>query len=1431
MKKNLTAIFILFFSTCTLLLGDPNPKRIDEASEDKVKLTGKDTLERELSFAESAVHFHRLVNYWNGSSSHNWSNSDNWSLDRLPLDTDDVIIPSGTPNDPWLYVEDGVCQSLIVESGANLRIDDEQLVVITDITIFGNLTMDDNLGILNVGDDITWESGSTADISANSAEIFVSGDWNFESGANVQMEEGYVEFNSSGTSWLKTKDDDCYFKHVRNYKTSGVLVHSNASSDTLNIHGNLYIYSNCELQSETDEYIVINGFINNMDGNIHLDNGTVIYNGGSSTSNFMPGDYFNDLKINSTGTISFDDAIDIRDDLTINSGVLNPNNNTIEIAGNWRNNVGDAAFIEGSGRVIFYQYGTEMCYCKDEHFNILEINKTSNLYIMHGADVTCNSYDWTSGGMTVGYSSGLDEASFTAFDLADDGIYGRYQVQTDGTVDLHQDADSFIDLNGTMHIVNGGVANIHGGSGDSWWTFDGDVDFTMNEGILDFKDHGIKIHTGGFSLTTDITGGIIRTSGGFIGDRIDFNPSGGTIELYGSSDADLSHGTGSNFHNVNINKIGTRSERGTEIRFDRNGNRISRDRANTVDVHTDLDINGDLLITEGIFNLNTHTVNVSHNVDIYGTLQMINSVDVLNIGDHIYWQAGSNSNLSHGQINLDNNWFFYNGTNAQLGSNNTVSIAGPGTQFIYCFDDDAEFNDVEINKLDWAAWIHSSSTDTMRVAGDMTITADDIFQVETSDLLIEGILEIEDTGAMYLEHVDGTMTNNSDFVLNGELNIDGGEVFVNGDFDVATTGSIIIDNGSLTIDNPDFFSYIDGNLTMTGGTFTSNRNISFTIGATSFISGGLIDANGFRAEYAGNFEPIGGTVKISNVVDHGYIMCTNGNHLYNFTVSGGDVGSGAAASGFTIHNDLLIESGELFILFDPVSVLNDVDIYGGLWIHLHDKVFNVGDELGDEIIWHSGSYSDIVYGTINVYGDWTFEDGTDAQLETSSTVNFVGGHDQFITCHDADAEFGNVNCNQTAMSIYMHASGTQPMIVAGDMTISSQSFYIQNQNLIVNGILDIDNGTMVLSDNSDLNIGSELNVNSSGTLNATCNINNGATISQISDFYDFNIESGGTISAENMIFEYMSLNGIHIKSEAIVDLAHSFVNCTFQNGEELGTLLRIDNDQTLTINNAAFPNNTWSGAHNVLKSLDTGEVTFTNATGDFAGPVFEDDSFGKIHWDGFAPDLEITNVDWSSTEPYLCDQIVCTVKVYNNGNASILPGDIFYIDLYFNPVTSPVPGDYGDQYAQIDSGLPVGDFIEHTFYIIHDIAETWNSYLLLDTDEIIDELDEENNLWGPDIVNWNGLPAVDDLTIQNTGGNVELNWSYPINVDYFNIYCSEEPYDFSTARVETTGTNNYLEAVPGAKHFYYVTAVKECTPSRVFGNNIRKKRILRVYDQ
>ncbi len=63
-----------------------------------------------------------------------------------------------------------------------------------------------------------------------------------------------------------------------------------------------------------------------------------------------------------------------------------------------------------------------------------------------------------------------------------------------------------------------------------------------------------------------------------------------------------------------------------------------------------------------------------------------------------------------------------------------------------------------------------------------------------------------------------------------------------------------------------------------------------------------------------------------------------------------------------------------------------------------------------------------------------------------------------------------------------------------------------------------------------------------------------------------------------------------------------------------GTLLNINNDQNLEIENAIFPANTWGGLYNVTKSNNAGNVTFIGATGGFAGENFDNDPNNRIHW-------------------------------------------------------------------------------------------------------------------------------------------------------------------------------------------------------------------------
>ena len=72
-----------------------------------------------------------------------------------------------------------------------------------------------------------------------------------------------------------------------------------------------------------------------------------------------------------------------------------------------------------------------------------------------------------------------------------------------------------------------------------------------------------------------------------------------------------------------------------------------------------------------------------------------------------------------------------------------------------------------------------------------------------------------------------------------------------------------------------------------------------------------------------------------------------------------------------------------------------------------------------------------------------------------------------------------------------------------------------------------------------------------------------------------------------------------------------------------GTLLNINNDQNLEIENAIFPANTWGGLYNVTKSNNAGNVTFIGATGGFAGENFDNDPNNRIHWSELTNYLDV----------------------------------------------------------------------------------------------------------------------------------------------------------------------------------------------------------------
>jgi hypothetical protein len=134
----------------------------------------------------------KVTNTWDGSYNYYWHNANNWSLNHIPTSTEDVVIPNGMPRYPSVSSVDEVIKSLYIASNAYVKIGANKLHVNNDVDVYGEIRMTNSDAEL-YADDITWYSGSSATTSGN-CTYYISGNWEFAPGADVQLENGTVYF-------------------------------------------------------------------------------------------------------------------------------------------------------------------------------------------------------------------------------------------------------------------------------------------------------------------------------------------------------------------------------------------------------------------------------------------------------------------------------------------------------------------------------------------------------------------------------------------------------------------------------------------------------------------------------------------------------------------------------------------------------------------------------------------------------------------------------------------------------------------------------------------------------------------------------------------------------------------------------------------------------------------------------------------------------------------------------------------------------------------------------------------------------------------------------------------------------------------------------------------------------------------------------------
>lgn len=293
-------------------------------------------------------------------------------------------------------------------------------------------------------------------------------------------------------------------------------------------------------------------------------------------------------------------------------------------------------------------------------------------------------------------------------------------------------------------------------------------------------------------------------------------------------------------------------------------------------------------------------------------------------------------------------------------------------------------------------------------------------------------------------------------------------------------------------------------------------------------------------------------------------------------------------------NNLVINKtgGMGFESFSPqnnIRVTNDLTITEGNWYDSPPD--NVHEFYGDINVSNNGRFTD-VFGTISLMGD-----------APQSLINNGGGNFDVIM-FNKDNSSDLVTLGGNLIFNYLN-------INTGDVTML-ENYYLNHEAIFVeaDASLTIDAGSWLVTDG-----GAGITVSSGGqmALNGTAAENCVVTANGGSGYYNFIVD--GELGAEYTQFRYMSSNGIQINPGATLNPDHEFNNCSFTDGEAGGTFITINNDQTLIFDGVNFGLDNWGGSSNVSKTVDEGEITFTNFSGDFSGEDFDDDVFNRIHWD------------------------------------------------------------------------------------------------------------------------------------------------------------------------------------------------------------------------
>ena len=1002
-------------------------------------------------FLFSTFNLFSALNYWEGDISVNWHSSGNWSLNHVPDATEDVIIPgTGVTHFPDIYSSDAECRNLTLHSNATLDINfHHNLNIYGEANISGDIKFLSDLCEIHFHDDVNWWSGSQClsnFSSSNNCSIYATGNWKFGTGANVVLDNVVCFLNNSSGTYqtisCNSANSSFYFLSVM----YNALVSSSSTEDMV-ISNELYISASSHFYNYSSHKVVVYNHFD-YNGNIRFPAGTLELNNIGSNIFFLPGDYLNNLSVTTTSQLNFYNYADIRGDITVSgsSGIVFIDE--LELGGSFTSDETSSVnkmSLTGNGLQNLNNLTCDTMY----------LDKSSGeMRIIPFGTVSCQHFDYVKGAYTV-YGG-----NFEILDLMDDAIYGEITV-TSGNLDIHQDNSHFTDLDANL-TISGGVCRVHGGYGDSYWSYGDDASITMSGGALYYIDNGIRIYnSSSHSFSENITGGTIITNYDFRVYRDNFTPEGGTISLQGTTNATVSQVTGSCLFNLEIYKGTKNGISGNYVQGTREGNNNYNGKSNKVTAGSNLDINGYFMLHSGNF-------------------------------------------VAGDTIRVAGSWFNYTGTSAFDEGTSVIIFDGNTNQNCYTED----FYTLAVDKFSGALifpdgeTINCQNWDWIQGAYHIdgaTVTFNDLVDdgIYGTIVLNDGIFNIHQ-GTNYGEYVD----------LNCSLGIYGGEMNVYGGAD----DSYWTYNG-------------DASIGMYGGSL-SFRDVGIWIidNANSFVSnitGGSIATSGdFKTERS-NFNPVNGQLIMFGTGDNILEMET-GSNLFDLVIDKSSKGysfnkqpkmprkkskqgsgkgnSVSALTGLDINGDFILTAGTFVspsvmtvagnwdnqvgdfaflqgtgnIIFDGTETANILHserfydltvnstettyfsllaedmaaVYINHNLHIQQGSFSLIDDanldVNGSIIIENDAGLFVNDVTVNVHGDW--DDNTDSRTGFegfhcgTSSVIFDGTNTQSLHCTDAFEIFHDLEINNSGSAGSNSLEIVTNIKVNGNMKITDGTF-------------------------------------------------------------------------------------------------------------------------------------------------------------------------------------------------------------------------------------------------------------------------------------------------------------------------------------------------------------------------------------------------------